>query len=117
MGGRLQAERVPAFADVDSFGIIETTSSPTKASTSRGDAIRSSSCSVTKIAGRKIRSQSVDTTMASLRAAKAAGVTAIAVELGLMAILLMVTLLRLARQRALPEEAVEIDDTLIVAPE
>ena len=34
-------------------------------------------CSVTKIAGRKIRSQSVDTTMASLRAAKAAGVTAI----------------------------------------
>lgn len=47
----------------------------------------------------------------------AAGVTAIAVELGLMAILLMVTLLRLARQRALPEEAVEIDDTLIVAPE
>ena len=34
-------------------------------------------CSVTKIAGRKIRSQSVETTMASLRAAKAAGVTTI----------------------------------------
>jgi radical SAM superfamily enzyme YgiQ (UPF0313 family) len=34
-------------------------------------------CSVTKIAGRKIRSQSVATTLASLRAAKAAGVTAI----------------------------------------
>jgi hypothetical protein len=34
-------------------------------------------CSVTKIAGRKIRSQSVSTTMASLRAAKAAGVTTI----------------------------------------
>ena len=34
-------------------------------------------CSVTKIAGRKIRSQGVDTTMASLRAAKAAGVTTI----------------------------------------
>jgi hypothetical protein len=34
-------------------------------------------CSVTKIAGRKIRSQSVDTTMASLRAAKAAGVLAV----------------------------------------
>ena len=31
-------------------------------------------CSVTKIAGRKIRSQSISTTMASLRAAKAAGV-------------------------------------------
>ena len=31
-------------------------------------------CSVIKIAGRKIRSQSIDTTMASLRAAKAAGV-------------------------------------------
>lgn len=31
-------------------------------------------CSVTKIAGRKIRSQPVETTMASLRAAKAAGV-------------------------------------------
>jgi Radical SAM superfamily len=31
-------------------------------------------CSVTKIAGRRIRSQSVGTTMASLRAAKAAGV-------------------------------------------
>ncbi|HVJ69453.1 MAG TPA: radical SAM protein, partial [Caulifigura sp.] len=31
-------------------------------------------CSVTKIAGRKIRSQSVDVTLASLRAAKAAGV-------------------------------------------
>lgn len=34
-------------------------------------------CSVIKIAGRKIRSQSVLTTMASLRAAKAGGVTAI----------------------------------------
>jgi radical SAM superfamily enzyme YgiQ (UPF0313 family) len=34
-------------------------------------------CSVTKIAGRKIRSQSVDTTLASLRAAKAAGVRTI----------------------------------------
>ena len=34
-------------------------------------------CSVTKIAGRKIRSQSVDTTIASLRAAKAAGVRTI----------------------------------------
>ena len=34
-------------------------------------------CSVIKIAGRKIRSQSVSTTMASLRAAKAAGVTTI----------------------------------------
>ena len=34
-------------------------------------------CSVTKIAGRKIRSQSVSTTMASLRAAKAGGVTTI----------------------------------------
>jgi radical SAM family protein len=31
-------------------------------------------CSVTKIAGRRIRSQSIDTTLASLRAAKAAGV-------------------------------------------
>jgi len=31
-------------------------------------------CSVTKIAGRRIRSQSIDTTMATLRAAKAAGV-------------------------------------------
>jgi hypothetical protein len=31
-------------------------------------------CSVTKIAGRKIRSQSIDTTLASLRAAKSAGV-------------------------------------------
>jgi hypothetical protein len=34
-------------------------------------------CSVTKIAGRRIRSQSVDTTMAGLRAAKAAGVRTI----------------------------------------
>lgn len=34
-------------------------------------------CSVTKIAGRKIRSQSIDTTLASLRAAKAAGVRTI----------------------------------------
>jgi hypothetical protein len=34
-------------------------------------------CSVTKIAGRKIRSQSLDTSIASLRAAKAAGVTTI----------------------------------------
>ncbi len=34
-------------------------------------------CSVTKIAGRKIRGQSVNTTLASLRAAKAAGVRAI----------------------------------------
>ncbi len=34
-------------------------------------------CSVTKIAGRKIRSQSIATTMASLRAARAAGVKAI----------------------------------------
>lgn len=34
-------------------------------------------CSVIKIAGRKIRSQSIDTTMASLRAAKAAGVRTI----------------------------------------
>jgi hypothetical protein len=34
-------------------------------------------CSVTKIAGRRIRSQSIATTMASLRAAKAAGVRAI----------------------------------------
>ena len=34
-------------------------------------------CSVTKIAGRKIRSQSISTTMASLRAAKAAGVRTI----------------------------------------
>lgn len=34
-------------------------------------------CSVTKIAGRKIRSQSIDTTMASLRAAKTAGVRTI----------------------------------------
>jgi radical SAM superfamily enzyme YgiQ (UPF0313 family) len=34
-------------------------------------------CSVTKIAGRRIRSQSIDTTMASLRAAKAAGVRTI----------------------------------------
>ena len=34
-------------------------------------------CSVIKIAGRRIRSQSIDTTMASLRAAKAAGVRTI----------------------------------------
>ncbi len=34
-------------------------------------------CSVTKIAGRKIRSQSIETTMASLRAAKSAGVRTI----------------------------------------
>ncbi len=34
-------------------------------------------CSVTKISGRRIRSQSIATTMASLRAAKAAGVRAI----------------------------------------
>lgn len=34
-------------------------------------------CSVIKIAGRKIRSQSIDTTLASLRAAKAAGVRTI----------------------------------------
>src|SRR4029453_7642517 len=34
-------------------------------------------CSVTKIAGRRIRSQSIATTLASLRAAKAAGVGAI----------------------------------------
>lgn len=34
-------------------------------------------CSVVKIAGRKIRSQSIDTTLASLRAAKAAGVRTI----------------------------------------
>jgi len=34
-------------------------------------------CSVTKIAGRRIRSQSIATTLASLRAAKAAGVRAI----------------------------------------
>ncbi len=34
-------------------------------------------CSVIKIAGRRIRSQAIDTTMASLRAAKAAGVRAI----------------------------------------
>ncbi len=34
-------------------------------------------CSVTKIAGRRIRSQSIETTMASLRAAKAAGIRAI----------------------------------------
>ena len=47
----------------------------------------------------------------------AAGVTAIAVELGLMAILLTATLLRLTRQRALPEDSVEIDETLIVAPD
>jgi hypothetical protein len=45
-----------------------------------------------------------------------AGVTAIAVELGLMAILLVATLLRLARQRSRPEET-EIGDALIVAPE
>ena len=41
----------------------------------------------------------------------------IAVELGLMAILLTATLLRLTRQRALPEDSVEIDETLIVAPD
>ena len=46
-----------------------------------------------------------------------AGVTAIAVELGLMAILLVATLLRLARQRRRPEEDAEIGDALIVAPE
>ena len=34
-------------------------------------------CSVTKIAGRRIRSQSIETTLASLRAAKAAGVKTI----------------------------------------
>ncbi len=34
-------------------------------------------CSVTKIAGRKIRSQSISTTIESLRAAKAAGVRAV----------------------------------------
>jgi radical SAM superfamily enzyme YgiQ (UPF0313 family) len=34
-------------------------------------------CSVTKIAGRKIRSQSIDTTMASLRAAKTSGVSTV----------------------------------------
>jgi radical SAM superfamily enzyme YgiQ (UPF0313 family) len=34
-------------------------------------------CSVIKIAGRKIRSQSIDTSLASLRAAKAAGVRTI----------------------------------------
>lgn len=34
-------------------------------------------CSVTKIAGRKIRSESVESTMASLKAAKAAGVTTV----------------------------------------
>lgn len=34
-------------------------------------------CSVTKIAGRKIRSQSISTTMASLRAAKSSGVSTI----------------------------------------
>jgi radical SAM superfamily enzyme YgiQ (UPF0313 family) len=34
-------------------------------------------CSVTKIAGRRIRSQSIDTTLASLRAARAAGVKTI----------------------------------------
>jgi len=46
-----------------------------------------------------------------------AGVTAVTVEFGLMAILLMATLLRLARQRRRPEDEAEIDDTLIVAPE
>lgn len=46
-----------------------------------------------------------------------AGVTAIAVELGLMAILLLATLLRLARQRSLSEEDAKIDETLVVAPE
>lgn len=48
---------------------------------------------------------------------RTAGITAIAVELGLMAILLAATLQRLARQRALPAVASEIDETLIVAPE
>lgn len=47
----------------------------------------------------------------------AAGVTAITVELGLMAILLLATLVRLVRQRGRPEENVEIDETLIVAPD
>jgi MFS family permease len=48
---------------------------------------------------------------------RAAGVTAIAVELGLMVILVAATLQRLARQRGLPEAVVELDETLIVAPE
>ena len=46
-----------------------------------------------------------------------AGVTAIAVELGLMAVLLLATLLRLARQRSLSEEDAKIDETLVVVPE
>jgi len=48
---------------------------------------------------------------------QSAGITAIAVELGLMVILLAATLLRLARQRAPAQEATEIDEMLIVAPE
>lgn len=47
----------------------------------------------------------------------AAGVTAIAVELGLMTILLIATIVRLARQRPLSQDAGEIDDSLIVAPD
>jgi hypothetical protein len=44
---------------------------------SRGCPFLCNFCSVTKIAGRTIRSQSIDTTLASLRAAKAAGVRTI----------------------------------------
>lgn len=40
----------------------------------RGCPLLCNFCSVTKIAGRRIRSQSIETTLASLRAAKAAGV-------------------------------------------
>jgi hypothetical protein len=43
----------------------------------RGCPFRCNFCSVIKIAGRKIRSQSIGTTLASLRAAKAAGVRTI----------------------------------------
>jgi hypothetical protein len=43
----------------------------------RGCPFLCSFCSVTKIAGRRIRSQSIETTMAGLRAAKAAGVSMI----------------------------------------
>ncbi|NLS01365.1 MFS transporter [Rhizobium sp. P38BS-XIX] len=48
---------------------------------------------------------------------QAAGMTAIAVEFGLMVILLASALHRLARERAPAGEEVEIDEALIVAPE
>lgn len=48
---------------------------------------------------------------------QAAGMTAIAVEFGLMVILLASALRRLARERAPAGEEVEIDEALIVAPE